>query len=751
MPVPRKEYFVKQYLFFYLLSLIMPIIMGIITYIITYNLEYKRVETENTTFLTNGMDKLNETLLDAANLSIQLLTDEDVTTLSEISDLFSSDKIYKAIGFLNNNTLIPKSLLNEFFSNYFIIEESLGYVFSHDTTSPIKSFYTYNYRVESFNFKDFLKILSEMENSGFYPEYSVVSVGNSEKHYFPYFHVYKKSNGLKQIIMVLIDSSSITSLFRPIINQTLKSSIRLEYNGNTLVNEIDKKFLKGADQDVERVMLRKGANYISVASYQNWKCYLLQPVGILAEHIQYIPKLVLFMILGILFIGFLFMLILAYKSSRPVINLLEKIRQDKDESMFDKDILNTLEFFFEQMKGRNNRLEELISEQKTKLKTNFLISLLYDTIPNPSQIPTLARHAGVKMGEDSFITIVLHLKSQESSLGDEWEHLFPISLVSLQSQIFQIYGSRVHIIQINLNQICLLANFSESSKSWKKDRLVQIFTDWVKADLQETFVIGISQYHNGWQEVPRSFREARAALIYNWPNNDNSINEFQEKSGNNSDGEVYFPNEMDHVILDSIRSGSTNDLKECLNRIRRENLELRKLEPFAQNILIANYQKIISNALTNLEIGKLSMEEKLNKLIHSNPDNLSDFLYRTEETLLELCDYFYSNQEIKEMEIACNIKNYLEHNFQNNQLSLIMTAESHGLSNQYLSRLIKKYYGKTFRNFMEDIRMEYVRKLIMESDKPINTLIDKGGYNSMNTFCKAFKRKYGYNASSMRE
>ncbi|MDC7240493.1 MAG: helix-turn-helix domain-containing protein [Spirochaetales bacterium] len=749
--MPGKKRFVKQYLFFYLLSLVAPLVMGVLIYLITYNLEYKRVESENLWKLNQLTEKLDQGLAEAERLSIQLLTNDDVISLISNPDLFSSDEIFGAASFLRSNSLISKALLNPAFHDYFIFETSREYVITQNMVSTLDNFHRFDYSPEGLDRREFIDLLQSIRISGFYPQYPIYVRGDPGKPYLPYFHVYRESRVSVRVVMVLLDPRKFPELYMSAPGGVESRSLDIWYRDVPVTHMTGDIVPPVTGLEAETGMEKDGDVYLSGLKAGSWYCLLSQPVDTVTRNIRYIPMLILIMILTIMAVSLIFLLFLAYRSSRPILVLLEKIRQEKELPDTGKDAFSSLDFFVDQLKGRNNQLEELISEQRTKLKTNFLTSLIYDTIPNPSQIPTLARHAGLKVSRDPFVTVLVQLKGSVTHLSNEWEESFPISLISLQNRIYSAFGSHVHVVQLSLDEICILANLKKNIRERERNLLLNILTNWVETEMQETYVLGVSQFHYNLESAARSFREARAALVYNWPGNDNMVNLYLKDSDSDRDDEVYFPREMDHVILNALRTGQSNEVKECLLRLRRENLELRKLEPFAQNILISRYKEILSSTRSTMEIENSRLAEKLNTLIREPEEHLSLFLSRTEECLLELCDYFYSDQTARELRIAEKIREYLESNFQNNQISLSLTAESLGLSSQYLTRLIKKYYGKTFRNYMEDLRMEYVRKLIIESSEPIHLLIEKCGYNSMNTFCKAFKRKYGYKASSLRE
>ena len=734
-----------------MLSLLSPVIMGVLIYGITYNLEYKRVESKNVWKLEKLTERLDQGLVEAERLSVQLLTNDDVVSLLSNANLFSSGEIFDAASFLRSNSLVFRALLNPMFHDYFIFETSSEYAISQNMVSSLDSFYRFDYKMGDRSYDEFREMLKSLRISGFYPEYTFHPQGDPGQSYLPYFHVYRESRKSVRVVMILINPGIISDIYLGAPGEGSSSDLGICYRNIPIFGNTENFDIAGFPTKYDREMIKSKNAYLTGLKSNNWFCLFRQPVNSVARTIRYIPMLTLIVILSIIAVSFLFLVFLAYRSSRPILILLDKVRQEKDLPDTGSDAFSSLDFFVDQLKGQNHKLEELISEQRTKLKTNFLTSLIHDTIPNPSQIPTLARHAGLKISSDPFLTVLVELKGNRTNLDIEWEESFPISLITLQSRVYASFGSQVHVIQLSLNEICILAHLDKNLKDRDRDTLLEILTEWVEKEIHDVYVMGVSQFHYGWESAGRSFREARAALVYHWPNNDNMVNLYQKESPSGRDEDVYFPREMDHVILNALRAGQSHELRECLDRLRRENLELRKLEPFAQNILISRYKEILSCTRSGMDVENSRLSDTLNNLIREPVAHLGDFLSRAEGCFIELSEYFYSDQIARELRIAEKIRLYLESNFRNNQISLNLTAESLGLSSQYLTRLIKKYYGKTFRNYMEDLRMDYVRKLIMESDEPIHILIEQGGYNSMNTFCKAFKRKYGYKASSLRE
>ncbi len=65
-----------------------------------------------------------------------------------------------------------------------------------------------------------------------------------------------------------------------------------------------------------------------------------------------------------------------------------------------------------------------------------------------------------------------------------------------------------------------------------------------------------------------------------------------------------------------------------------------------------------------------------------------------------------------------------------------------GYSRAQLCRLVKKYYGKTPYQYVEEMRLNIVYNMIKYSDIDIKIIAESAGFNSISWFYKLFKRKY---------
>lgn len=79
----------------------------------------------------------------------------------------------------------------------------------------------------------------------------------------------------------------------------------------------------------------------------------------------------------------------------------------------------------------------------------------------------------------------------------------------------------------------------------------------------------------------------------------------------------------------------------------------------------------------------------------------------------------------------------------NNDISLKTIAAEFNVSPAYLGQLFKSQTGKFFNDFLTSVRLEYSKKLIVETDMKVSDIAIQAGFSSQTYFNRLFKRVHG--------
>lgn len=89
-----------------------------------------------------------------------------------------------------------------------------------------------------------------------------------------------------------------------------------------------------------------------------------------------------------------------------------------------------------------------------------------------------------------------------------------------------------------------------------------------------------------------------------------------------------------------------------------------------------------------------------------------------------------------------NIARYIDQNYRQ-QLSLNEVAARFYLSPPHLSKLFKQFYGKTFSDYLMDIRLQNCLQDLVSKEKTVEELSEQYGFPNSRSFIAHFKKQYG--------
>ncbi len=102
-----------------------------------------------------------------------------------------------------------------------------------------------------------------------------------------------------------------------------------------------------------------------------------------------------------------------------------------------------------------------------------------------------------------------------------------------------------------------------------------------------------------------------------------------------------------------------------------------------------------------------------------------------------------------DMEKLYYVKELLEENILS-KFSLLSLARKAGLNDFKLKRGFKELFGTTVFNYLNDLRMDYSKKLILDEKKSISETAFILGYSEPQHFSAAFKKRFGYRPSELK-
>ena len=106
-------------------------------------------------------------------------------------------------------------------------------------------------------------------------------------------------------------------------------------------------------------------------------------------------------------------------------------------------------------------------------------------------------------------------------------------------------------------------------------------------------------------------------------------------------------------------------------------------------------------------------------------------------------------QDSRRLDALSKITTYMREHY-TEDLKLSDLAALFGYSDAYLSRMFKKYARVNFKSYLQEIRMAYAYRELMNTDHTISEIALDNGFADSRAFSKEFRKRYGILPSELK-
>jgi two-component system, response regulator YesN len=332
--------------------------------------------------------------------------------------------------------------------------------------------------------------------------------------------------------------------------------------------------------------------------------------------------------------------------------------------------------------------------------------------------------------------------------------LFKYALYNVSDETFRKYRLSCYVDWFSDKHLgCLLV--SERSLQDRKEDVLQAageIVEWVKEHLPYSATIGIGSSVKHYNDIPESNKDAQSALKQKIIQGTGAVITHGNMATKRRT-ELFGRLQTIHALVNLYRIGD----KEWPSKLYCLFDEIRSSELASEDIIsLLNYLVF----QLDRSIGELGSE-------FSEPwqekglQELTEIVER-EETLTAIKNGFYSTltairseiDQAKETkghhEILRSVREYIEHHYNDPDLSLDMLSDAFHLNPKYLSQLFKEHFGERFMEFLTQLRIEQAKLLLTQTKDPIQEIAGKVGYANSVSFMRSFKKVAGQSPGDYR-
>ncbi|MBO4836881.1 MAG: helix-turn-helix transcriptional regulator, partial [Clostridia bacterium] len=130
--------------------------------------------------------------------------------------------------------------------------------------------------------------------------------------------------------------------------------------------------------------------------------------------------------------------------------------------------------------------------------------------------------------------------------------------------------------------------------------------------------------------------------------------------------------------------------------------------------------------------------------------SLQDFEARSEEMIRSICQHASQRREEDASREHSELISFITRNYKHNDFSLSMLAEEMEMSISKINMLLKEKIGCSFVQYVSLLRINEVKRMLRETDLPIQAIVQEVGYLDMSSFIRKFRRMEGISPGQYR-
>lgn len=476
---------------------------------------------------------------------------------------------------------------------------------------------------------------------------------------------------------------------------------------------------------------------VSLSDFNGWTYVSVISNSHIQKEVQSVFNIMKLMIVSVIFI--LLILIIGFSKVlyHPIGALYEMVdsslrENEGEEGPKDESILSKVHYLVR----RNTELKKELSHKQEAERENYLRKLYQNELLSVS-VEALIRHKVIGEAIDGSYIHVLGITYNLSSVDREDLDTFVFGLKNI---ISELVGTENSFVPVSVDNVIYVTHYkqfmSAEGAMLQLHRTCEMVISAIAQYIGIQINIGVSRQIFSVVEIPLAVEECNSAM--------------RKAMGRSGACVFYGLNDENRVVLSEIR------IKQ--KRLFIIQAVLEGSEEQCRNSLDEYFEKLdgVEYYLFKLEVNKLlsdildccneySLQPDYTKIREITDFDITKDVNSVEGLKLHLWQYFLLplNRKVKEpaqgQNVIGQIVEYLSSHIEQD-ISLDQCARYFNYNPNYLSRMFKKQFGKTYTEYIIDKKLERCKELLADTNLSVQDISMRLGYNSPQNFIRVFKK-----------
>ncbi|WP_185971043.1 helix-turn-helix domain-containing protein [Alkalicoccobacillus porphyridii] len=737
-----------KYIISYLLIFLVPFtIMSVVIYLNAVSSLREEIENSNVYNLEQVKNLTEERLSELDTIAARISFDPRLTPYMVSHGYYSGEATDELRKYKANSAIIEELFI------YYNNNETL---YSTNGSYSIDALVQNSYQIERLGKENLLNDLSTK-----IPLLRAVDdvVINEETHenlvvYFaPIAPNSEKPHGT---VMFFIEESTIINMIRNILGEIEGNVYVFNEDGQTIASTTSDDSVSTADisslvngrTGVSSVQI-EGKDYSTVSvqsEVSGWTFITVMDPNQFFGKLFNMQLIITSFLIGMFIVGLILAVLFGKNQYKPIQDLFNIANKgEKQPQLFKgENELETIGKSFATLYEDHELLNETVDLHQPFAREQFLVRLLKGSYKSSDEIQSMMETLNLSFMEGNYFVAIVNFDTGtfcEENINEKDNIIRVISNLSIDQAT--AYG--VDLLYSDSIAIVIGIAFEANDENKHREEVIQV----IQTHFEEYFVqvptIGVGQPYNKTSMINRSYIEALATVEYKFSKPQGSIIYFED-IGTESKHLLGYLKEEQVKYVQSLKQGdhtvATEMLTDMFDAMASRELSINEIKCICFDIINTTLKTVS-------ELGFDKHIPDFNQLIDfKSMDQLHTELQNVVDVICEEVEVKKDSHNIK---LRDEILTYIQSNYRKYEISLESVAQEFYLSVSYLSRFIKEQTGETFTQFIQNLRIQYVKEQLTETDEAIKDIVVQVGYKDVANFIRKFKKIEGVTPGQYRK
>ena len=730
--------------------LLIPLLVCLLSYQFAFNTVKEEIKENNLSML-----KRSRNLIDA-----QIETIHSLMMQSADNDAI--------ISFIDKDLDKP----NEFYATASKAISELAYIFKYSNTDILDDIYLYvdktDYivtRYELYKTQLFHKMalkenisyeawMNELEDEASYQRYIVTDKKIKCVQRVP-LGVNKPVQGA---IVCTINKDALKSYFNNIHIEDGASLFISDKEGQILLQlsngEIETPVIseknRGKEIFTQEINGTKSTVFNLESKENGWTYTFILPENVIMHKLTNLKLIISSLFLLAVIIGVVVSYYMANRSGRPIEEVKKQLI-DMDEDIAVEEITSTssLSGTLTEIMSQKRILADEIEKQKPYLESVLFQKLIKGEFANEKELRYICQKTQINLEADAYWVINCRFFGNNDMFNLDEQTLEDVNLLKLllKETIQNIISEKMFFYDLDQLTTTIILPKVDISYDILKERINKVNNE-MRSEYEVTPYWGISDECNNLLQLWRAFEQSKSALKSGIQEGDKNFIEYSALIADQTT--YYYPEVLEKQLMSYTKEGNGEGIRKLLDIVYTENFENRTLQESTIDKLYIEIKGTILK-LTKKDDTQFYIDSIEKYMISKTEDDIKHCFSKIKDLCSGISATYSQEKKVQQSKLIHRIMNYINEEYANANLGLGMIATNFNISEGYVSSLFKEQAGVNFTEYVENQRINKACELIKTTDLNINDISEKVGYNSVQSFRRAFKRLHGFSPSELRK